>query len=120
MFAHINGNIKSEPSNIALNINGVVLSDQEAASVFMTEFSRNFSAVSNESLSDIMSDFSASQLNFNCNEQIVAEATHICSNSNSSPDGISFYLLKRISRHVVRPLNIVCQQSFNAGVFLSR
>ena len=75
-FAHVNRNIKSEPSNIALSVNGVVLSDQEAAGVFLTEFSRNFSAVSNESLSDIMSDFNASQLYFNCNEQIVAEAMH--------------------------------------------
>ena len=53
-FAHVNRNIKSEPSNIALNVNSVVLSDQEAAGVFLTEFSRNFSAVSNESLSDIV------------------------------------------------------------------
>ena len=61
-FAHVNRNIKSEPSNIALSVNGVVLSDQEAAGVFLTEFSRNFSAVSNESLSDIMADCNASQL----------------------------------------------------------
>ena len=67
-----------------------------------------------------MSDFNASQLYFNCNEQMVAEAMHNCFNSNSSPDGVSFCFLKRISRHVVRPLNIVCQQSFNAGVFPSR
>ena len=66
-----------------------------------------------------MSDFNASQLYFNCNKQMVAEAMHNCSNSNSSPDGINFCLLKRIFRHVVKPLNIVCQQSFNAGVFLA-
>ena len=119
-FAHVNRNIKSEPSNIALSVNGVFLSDQEAAVVFLTKYARNFSAVSNESLSDIMSDFNASQLYFNCNEQMVAEAMHNCSNSNSSPDSISFCLLKRISRHVVRPLNIECQQSFNAGLFPSR
>ena len=51
---------------------------------------------------------------------MVAEAMHNCSNSNSSPDGISFCLLKRISRHVVGPFYIVCQHSFNAGVFPSR
>ena len=118
-FAHVNRNIKSEPSNIALSVNGVVLSDQEAAGAFLTEFLRNFSAISNESPSDIMSDFNADQLYFNCNEQMVAEAMHNCSDSNSSPDGIRFCLLKRISRHVVRPLNIICQQSFNAGVFPS-
>ena len=119
-FAHVKKNIKREPSHIALSVNDVVSPDQEAASVFLTEFSCNFSAVSNESLSDIMSDFNASQLYFNCNEQIVAEAMHNCSNSNSSPDGISFCLLKRISRYIVRPLNIVRQQSFNPGVFPSR
>ena len=119
-FAHVNRNIRSEPSNITLNVNGVVLSDQEAVGVFLTEFSHNFSAVSNESLSDIMSDFNASQLYFSYNEQMVAEAMHNCSNSNNSPDGINFCLLKRISRHVVRPPNIVCQLPFNAGVFPSR
>ena len=119
-FAYINRNIKSEPSNIAISVHGIVLSDEEAAGVLLTEFSHNFSAVSNESLSDSMSDFNASQLYFNCNEQMVADAMHNYSNSNSSPDGISFCLLKRISRHVVKPLNIVCQQSFNAGVFPSR
>ena len=46
---------------MALSVNGVVLFDKEAAGVFLTEFSRNFSAVSNESLSDIMFDFNASQ-----------------------------------------------------------
>ena len=51
---------------------------------------------------------------------MVTEAMHYCTNSNNSPDGISFCLLKRISRHVVRPLNIVNKQSFNAGVFPSR
>ena len=59
-FAHVNRKIKSEPSNIALIVNCVVLSDQEAAGVFLTEFSRNFSALCNKSFSDIMSDFDAS------------------------------------------------------------
>ncbi len=53
-FEHVNKNIKSEPSNIALSVNGLVLSDQKAAGVFLTEFSRIFSAVSNESLSNIL------------------------------------------------------------------
>ena len=108
-----------ESSNIALSDDSVVLSDQEAAGVLLSEFSRNFSAVSNERLSDILPDFSASQLYCNCNEQMVAEAMHNCSNSSSSPDGLIFCLLKCISGHVVRSLNIVCQQSFNAGVFPS-
>ena len=94
--------------------------DQEAAGVLLSEFSRNFSAVSKEKLSDIVSDFNVFQLYFNCNEQMVAEAMHNCSNANSCPEGISFCLRKRISRHVVRPLNIVCQQSLNAGVFPGR
>ena len=51
---------------------------------------------------------------------MVAEAMHDCSDSNSSLDGISFCLLKRISRQVFRPLNIICQQSFNAEIFPSR
>ena len=59
--------------------NVVVLSDQEAAGVLLSEFSRNFSAVSNERLSDIVSDFNASQLYFNCNVQMLAEAMHNCS-----------------------------------------
>ena len=59
-FAHVNRNINSKSSNMFLSVNDVVLSDQEAAGVLLSEFSHTFSAVSNERLSDIMSDFNAS------------------------------------------------------------
>ena len=88
-FANVNRKIKSEPSNIAFSVNGVVLSDHEAASVLMSEFSRNFFAISNKKLFDFVSDFNASQLYFNCNEQMVAEAMNNYSNSNSGLCGIS-------------------------------
>ena len=47
------------------------------------------------------------------------EALIKCSSSNSSPNGVSCNILKIFSRFVIRPLNIVFQQSLVAGVFPS-
>ena len=45
------------------------------------------------------------------------EAFKSCNNSSSSPDGISFKLLKAVMLRIIRPLNIIYQQSLNQGIF---
>ena len=54
-----------------------------------------------------------------CTELLVMEALIKCPSSNSSPDGVSYSILKMFSRFVIRPLNIVFQQSLAAGVLPS-
>ena len=46
------------------------------------------------------------------------DAIHQCSNSNSSPDGISLRLLKAIAKLIVQPLNVIYKHSLYEGVFL--
>ena len=48
-----------------------------------------------------------SLLSLTCREQAVAEAICSRSNSSSSPDGISYKLLKSVMRRIIRPLNII-------------
>ena len=45
------------------------------------------------------------------------EALKSCNNSSSSPDGISFKLLKGVMLRIIRSLNIIYQQSLNQGIF---
>ena len=54
---------------------------------------------------------------FNSTEFAVYEALNACPTSNSSPDGISFKLLKSVAGHIIRPLNIVFQHSLHDGTF---
>ena len=54
---------------------------------------------------------------FNCTEHLVKKAHCQCLNLNSSPDGISFKLLKIISGKILQPLYIIYQHSFYEGIF---
>ena len=110
-----NGNIKQ---TISLNIRGDSASDKEAAEIFKQEFTKKFSARSKLCMHLPCQDKSkVSGLMFNSNELTVWEALLSCSNNNSSPGGISFKLLKAISKCIIQPLNIIFQQSFYEGIF---
>ena len=50
---------------------------------------------------------------------MVTEALIQCPNSNSSPDGISFKLLKAVSDLIISPLNTIFQHSLFEGIFPS-
>ena len=110
-----NGNIKQ---TISLNISGDIASDKEAAEIFKQEFTKKFSARSKLCMHlPCLHKSKESELMFNSNELTVWEALLLCSNSNSSSDGISFKLLKAISKCIIQQLNIIFQQSFCESVF---
>ena len=52
-----------------------------------------------------------------CTERMVDETLRNCSASNSSPDGISYKVLKAVAQHFLAPLNIIFQQSLHAVLF---
>jgi hypothetical protein len=93
------------------------VSDSDATELLMQEFASNFLLPT-----DVWACVSAnmskeSLLQINCSEQLVAEALKSCPNSNACPDGMSFRILKMFSHLLVRPLNIVFQQSLYTGTF---
>jgi hypothetical protein len=47
----------------------------------------------------------------------VADALKACPKSDSSPDGVSYKLLHMVRQHVIKPLNIIFQQSIFKGTF---
>ena len=53
----------------------------------------------------------------NSTEFVVMEALKFYNNSSSSPNGISFKLLKAVMLRIIRPPNIIYQQSLNQGIF---
>ena len=50
-------------------------------------------------------------------EFLVMETLKSFNNSSSSPEGISFKLLKAVMLRIIRPLDIIYQQSLNQGIF---
>ena len=102
--------------------NDVPIPDRESAEAFQQEFANNFNVVcgqkSTSHFSSIKCVTALSDLTlFNSNEHLVSHAISQCSNSNSSPDGISFKLIKMIARIIIKPLNIIFQHAFNEGIF---
>ena len=99
---------------------GASVSGREAAEIFVSEFSSNFSSTVCadkavyipylEQRKPILSLL-------NSTEFVVMEALKSCNNSSSSPDGISFKLLKAVMLRIIRPFNIIYQQSLNQGIF---
>ena len=52
-----------------------------------------------------------------CNERIILETLKACSNSDSSPDEISYRVLISISQFIIRLLTIFFRLSISTGVF---
>jgi hypothetical protein len=115
-FDYVNNKVHQHSPSISLVVGGSIVNDSTAAELFKHEFSKNFSAVSSSTCLNA-SHSTLSRFQLNCNERLVAAAIASCSNSNCSPDGISYKLLKMYSHLLVRPLNIVFQQSLFTGCF---
>jgi ribonuclease P/MRP protein subunit RPP40 len=118
-YSHIYNNTGKRQQAISLSVGDEILSDEDAADAFRREFSLNFSSDSNAPLLLDNTNATSSEPNLvlNCSEVIVLEALARCPNTDSSPDGVSFKLLKSVARHIVRPLNIVYQHSLFEGTF---
>ena len=121
-FHYIYSKCGKRCSTITLSRNDVPIPDRESAEAFQQEFANNFNVVcgqkSTSHSSSIKCVTALSDLTlFNSNEHLVSHAISQCSNSNSSPDGISFKLIKMIARIIIKPLNIIFQHAFNEGIF---
>ena len=99
------------------------LSDQEAADTLLCTFSLNF--FSTVPLAPRLNEHTppnppaVSLFHFNCTPIMVTEALIQCPKSNSSPDSISFKLLKAVSDHIISLLNTIFQHSLFEGIFPS-
>ena len=117
-FSYINRKNKSQDSQICLIIKDTAVTDHEAAEAFLVEFTKNFSSSSgamrqlDAACTDVNHSFKPT-----CNERIILEMLKACSNSDSSPDGISYRVLKSISQYIIRPLTIIFRLSISTGVF---
>jgi ribonuclease P/MRP protein subunit RPP40 len=116
-FKHIYNKCNRHNSSITLTKDQIIMSDSDAAEAFQQEFTANFSTTHYSVKTPISTNSQLALLN--CNENLVRDAIISCSGTSSSPDGISFKVLKSVAQYIIRPLNIVFQHSFNDGVFPS-
>jgi exonuclease III len=117
-FAYINRSLGKSRHPIQINVNGVAVSDNVAANTFSQYFATHFSQ------SKQLSNYPESRCDitlqhFNCTENDIILALKSCSTSNCSIDGISYRILKSVAQHIIYPLKVICQHSFNDGLFPS-
>ena len=120
LFSHMNNAVTNNKCNtIRLCTNGTALTDIESCNAFLEVFSANFCSSSNINLPTRQANDAAQATlaSFNCTPTDVAAALQSCPNSSSSPDNISFKLLKVIAKYIVYPLNIIYQHSLFEGSF---
>ena len=101
-FKHLSSKLRShqpQRPHINITVNGISVNDDQAAKTFLQEFSSNFtnaiSSVGNQTIG--APPFHGPLSNFNCSQLDVIGALNSCTNSLSSPDGITFRLLKAIA-----------------------
>ncbi len=119
-FSHIYSKLGRDNRDIHLVVNGTDASDSVCAEAFLEEFSTNFSRSTDASATEATRATPSAEcpiLSLTCSEAAVLAVLKSCPNSGSSPDGISYTLLKEVAAFIVRPLNIICQQSLFTGVF---
>ena len=88
----------------SVNHTEILLTDHEAAMLLANEFANNFNLACNQTSNFVSSpplSDSANLRSLNCYEEIFASALNQCSNLNSSPDGISFKLIKAVAKYIV-------------------
>ena len=117
-YSYINNKRKND-KQICLAINDKALTDREAAEAFQAQFVTNFSPAFGAGHQIDVNNTDVQGFMPTCNERLIFEVMKACSNSDSSPDGISYKLLKAISQYIIRPLNIIFQQSIFNGIFPS-
>ena len=116
-YSYIRNKLGSASHTIELEIVGGCMSDKEAADMLLDEFSKNFSIASANVCQAVDLLSTNTSLWLSSTELAVVEALATCSNSSSSPDGISFKILKIVSRHIIKPLNKIFQHSLYDGKF---
>jgi hypothetical protein len=117
-FSYVSGRLRSRTRGIQLiTSNGTLVSDNMAADMLLREFVKNFSIATVVSACVEEHSRESSLFQPYCSEQLVAQALVGCPDSNSCPDGISYKILKMYSQFLVRPINIVFQQSMYSGTF---
>ena len=95
---------------------GIPVNDNQADEAFSSEFSSNFTRLTKITVTEAQLQ-SGSLLHINCTETDIMAALKSCGSSKSSPDGVSFRLLKEVVKNIIRPMLIVFQQSFFTGTF---
>ena len=121
-FTFVNNKCGSQTQPINLLQNGATLTDYEAAEHFQREFCNNFSAAACKPSTFTCPNASTARAQFpllNSSETLILDAIRNCSNTNSSPDGVSFHLIKSIAKYIVQPLNMVFQHCFYECIFPS-
>ena len=90
--------------------------DEETVKIFRNNFAGNFSRNLGIDLTNT-AFLKESLLTFNSTEVAVSEALSLCPNTSSSPDGLSYKLLKAIGRSIISPLNIIFKHFFTTEYF---
>ncbi len=119
-FSHIYKKLGRASHDVCVDVNGTLAPDSVAAEAFLCEFSNNFSKATDalSLTSDVSVDGGQQSLfTFNCTEADVMAALIACPIADSSPDGLSYRLLKAVAGCIIRPLNIIFQQSLFSGIF---
>ena len=79
-------------------------SASESAEIFSAEFTRNFSAREPIDVDKVMREAEDTGLRLNCSFDDVTTALKQCANSAAGQDGISFKLIKELSKQLLPPL----------------
>ena len=97
-FSYVRHKLENNNCQIDLNMGRANVSCREAAEIFVSEFSSNFSStvcVDKAVYTPYLKQSKPILSLLNCTEFVVMEALKSCNYSSSSPDGISFKLLKQ-------------------------
>ena len=119
-FSYVYNKINDVNSQICLTNKNKSMSDKEAAKIFLHEFSGSFSTASNVNVCIDTRQLNGSSFQPYCTERMVDEALRKCSASNSSPDGISYKVLKAVAQHLLTPLNIIFNSHYTLIYSLPR
>ena len=115
-FSYVNRRTRTHSHPISIAVDDDIVSDEQAAEIFRNNFAGNYSHNLGIDLTNT-AFLKESLLTFNSTEAAVSEALSLCPNTSSSPDGLSYKLLKAIRRSIISPLNIIFQHSFYDGIF---
>jgi ribonuclease P/MRP protein subunit RPP40 len=116
LFSHFQRKTTSHSSAVHLCIDGTPLTDQQAANALQSSFITNFNTCVFKP-AGCVSLTSTQLLQFSCSHSMLAAALRNARNSNSSPDGILYRLLKVISSLIIEPLCTVFRHSLAEGAF---
>ena len=113
-YLHIRRKSAGKRTGVNLCTNNTSLTEHESAETLLRTSSSNFFTAST---APGISSITDASLRFISSPTMIAEALHNCPNSDSSPDGLSFWLLKAIGLSILSPLNTVFQRSLSKGKF---